>query len=290
MPAERHDINLNIYFANTDPTIHPSWDSWISKAVDQVYGPRDAAGEPVLETLLDLERKQNWYAKAGVDYTVALEHCYDHSSSPWIAIFEGDVLFADGWFARTMLTLQRLERHMSPNGDAHKWLYMRLFNQERSTGWLSHDLLGNNVPLISLGVSSVVGGVLLAIKRYLRKSHGFPDIPSILIICGLTIPSFVVLFFQTGKATMLPPGPGVRVENFGCCTQGLVFPRERIAGVVAEIREKAEQVPHDIVMNGYWRKNNLQTLALYPMQLQHIGTFSPIVNMMPVDMLIGYFG
>lgn len=35
-------------------------------------------------------------------------------------------------------------------------------------------------------------------------------------------PELVILFFQSGKATVLPPQPGVFAEAFGCCSQALI--------------------------------------------------------------------
>ena len=47
-------------------------------------------------------------------------------------MLEGDVLLADSWLIRTVKALQEAEQKVGLT--TREWLYLRLFNQERSTG------------------------------------------------------------------------------------------------------------------------------------------------------------
>ena len=92
----------------------------------------------------------------------------------------------------------------------------------------------------------------------------------VLVVCCIAVPSFVILFFQAGKASLLPPKDGVRKEGFGCCSQGLVFVREQVPDLVHYLREKRVG-QYDLMTMEFARDNDFALFALYPMQIQHIG-------------------
>jgi hypothetical protein len=275
---ERADLDLAIYFVNTDPTIHPSYNSWVNQVADHVWSARDVTNQTILDALHRLEIAKDFHSKAGIDYSLALQRCYEQTTAPYIAIFEGDVIFADGWLARSLLALEHLRDYIGEAADTSRWLYMRIFNEERSTGFESRSIFGNGIPIIVPSVSLLLTCGLLSTRHILRRkgTRGFLDIPTILVLSWITVPAFIVLFFQSGKATVLPPAPGVRIERFGCCTQGLIFPREQAPGAWAWLREQAETAPHDVLLNSYYRDTGLDVLAMYPMQLQHVGLTSVI--------------
>ena len=70
---------------------------------------------------------------------------------------------------------------------------------------------------------------------------------------------------------MLPPKSGVVVQNWGCCTQGLILPREQVPGFVAELRNKASVTSPDIIAIDYAEAKKLRRYALNPVQVQHLG-------------------
>lgn len=223
-----------------------------------------------LRTLQELEAKGDFATKAVHDYIHALKRCYD-TQADWIAVFEDDVLLADGWFLKTKQALQTL--HAQFKTPDSQWLFLRLFNQERSIGWGSRSIGGNNEFLISLLVSAVVFSSLSVLRRSYRQCRSLLDNGSIIVICIICIPSFVILFFQSGKASMLPPQPGVRKEGFGCCSQGLVFPRTQVRRVTEYLASrKRGQI--DMVLDELAVEDSLDRFALYPVQLQHIGKLS----------------
>ncbi|THZ18936.1 hypothetical protein D6C89_08015 [Aureobasidium pullulans] len=68
---------------------------------------------------------------------------------------------------------------------------------------------------------------------------------------------------------MLPPHPGVRKEGFGCCAQGLVFPRAKAPRVVEYLNAK-QSGQIDLMLDDLAREDKLDRYALYPVQVQHI--------------------
>ena len=257
---------LSIFFTNTDPSVHPSWGQpWLENLVDLAYSYNVSKTE--LDRLERLEEAKSFKEKGVYDYVYALERCYDLGTD-WIIIFEGDIIVADGWFVRTLQGLRSIEPKLGKS--TKDWLFMRLFNQERSTGWSSRKVGGNNELWISFGIGLFVSAFILSTRRRSTAIKRHLDNWALAVICLIAIPSFVVLFFRAGKASMLPPSPGVKQEAFGCCSQAMVFPREQVPQVVEYLKEKkAGQV--DLMLNDWSRASGLARLALYPVQAQHIG-------------------
>lgn len=146
---------------------------------------------------------------------------------------------------------------------------MRLFNDERQIGWASNDLSGNNVPWISLGISVAFLCFTFLFRRYTKLPT--LSIPTMAVICLITIPVATILFYRSGKASLLPPRAGVVVQNWGCCTQGLVIPREQVPGLTKELRDKAATKSADITVIDYADEHKLRRYALNPVQVQHMG-------------------
>jgi GR25 family glycosyltransferase involved in LPS biosynthesis len=219
------------------------------------------------EELQQLEQAGNFVQKAVLDYTCALKKCYE-SQAPWVAMLEDDILLADGWFIRTLQGLYDIERKIKSH--TNDWLFMRLFNQERSTGWASRSVGGNCELLISTCILVPTFVILSMLKQSSRSVRRNLDDPSVAIICLLVIPTFVVLFFQAGKASLLPPHPGVYDEPFGCCSQALVFPRHQVPRIKEYLLQRGSgQI--DLMLDDLAQEDHLTRFALYPVQLQHIG-------------------
>ncbi|KAL2069200.1 hypothetical protein VTL71DRAFT_15538 [Oculimacula yallundae] len=282
-PVERADIDLKIYFADTDPIVHPSWQTVLANVSDETYSPYGTVSPSQFAKLVTLEREGNFGAKGSIDYATALNHCYATSTAPYIAIFEDDILVADSWLTRSLLALRDINAQMARKSVRKEpgWLFMRLFNEERASGWASHALFANNTPLISLGIGLALATILIYLRDYWKGGSKMLarrlDNAVIFVVCGLSVPAFVILFYQAGKASMLPPSPGVRMQDFGCCTQGMVFPRESVPGVVEHLHKAAEvHRPYDVAMDDYATENGLERFALYPVMVQHVGERSVI--------------
>jgi hypothetical protein len=95
--------------------------------------------------------------------------------------------------------------------------------------------------------------------------------PVILVICGVCIPLCILLFFAAGKVTMLPLPAGVNeMNNFGCCSQGLVFSHHKAQKLV-EWYENKKVGFVDMLTEEYADKTGDTRWALTPSVLQHIG-------------------
>ena len=218
-----------------------------------------------------MEREGDYSAKGVFDYAYALEDCYS-TKAPYIAIFEDDIILADGWLVRSLLQLQKLP---PPDEDNSSWLFMRLFNQERSTGWAHHHIGGNNEHWIILAIGLAITLPALAARNYSRSARArLLDRDTLLVVVLLLNPALVVLFFQSGKASLLPPRPGVFAEDFGCCSQAMVFPRVQVPSLWEFLRgEGSGQV--DLLLNKRAWQTGLTRYAMYPVQAQHVGGYSP---------------
>lgn len=260
-PNERSSLWISILIAQTDPEIHPAWHStWLHSAVDELYTYNISAKERT--RLLSLEESGAYAEKGVFDYTYAMERCYE-SGAPYVGMFEDDILMADGWLVRTLLGLTGLP-------PASEWLFMRLFNQERSTGYSNTYIGGNNEHWITLGAGIVISAVAAFARRrwwWVRKNI---DMESVGVLVLLLIPAFVILFFQSGKASLFPPTPGVFDQPYGCCSQAMIFPRMQMPKIIDYIRSKKEgQV--DLFLDELAIEADLKRFALYPVQAQHIG-------------------
>jgi len=234
------------------------------EAVDDIHTYN--ASETEISRLARL-KETGAYAEKGVyDYMHSLRRCYD-TGAPYIGMFEDDILLADGWMVQT---LQHLSQIPPVDDEEHPWLFMRLFNQERSTGWASHAIGGNNEAWIILGIAlGLVVPAFLARRKW-HFTRTYLDLETILIIALVLNPALVVLFFQSGKASLLPPFPGVFAEPFGCCSQAMIFPRTRVP-LLLNFLEQARQGQIDLLLDQLAKEKGMTRWASYPVQAQHIG-------------------
>jgi hypothetical protein len=264
---EREDLDLRVYFANTKPSDHPFWNSWLLGLVDKFESAQSIVSSTEFQTLEELEAAKSFFHKSGLDFSYALEDCYRSSRSPYIAIFEGDVIVADGWFARARMGLKNIAERTAITKEP--WLDMRMFNEEGNIGWDTTSLLGNNVPYLAAGFSAIFLGFTLLFRRYTR----FPTISNsaLFFLCFITIPLVIMLFFQTGKSSTIRPAAGISVQDWGCCSQALILQREQAPGLVKELRDKSPTMSADIIVLDYARAQNLRRYVLNPVQVQHLG-------------------
>ncbi|KAF5137565.1 hypothetical protein E5D57_001344 [Metarhizium anisopliae] len=264
LPQERADVYVNVFIAETNPDQHPTWHrEWVRSAVDSLYTYNVSRAQA--EHLRTLEEKREFAEKGVFDYIYALEACAQ-TDTPYIGILEDDVLLADGWLVRALLGLRDISKLHKP------WLYMRMFNQERSTGWSSRRIGSHNEYWIVLAVWAGGSGPVLLARRRWRAARAHLDPAALLVLAGVAVPALVVLFFQCGKASVWPPSRGVVDEPFGCCSQVMVFPREQVASLVRFLGTRRGQV--DLLLNEWAEEASLARYALYPVMAQHMGVDS----------------
>ncbi|KAK5682089.1 hypothetical protein LTS10_005214 [Elasticomyces elasticus] len=261
---ERADLFVSVLIAETDPQEHPSWsqDGWMSKAVDDMHTYNVSAQEK--QYLQDLEETASFSEKGIYDYVHALRQCYE-TGTPYIGIFEDDIMLAEGWLIRTLLGIQQI-----PPSDPTQWLFMRLFNQERSTGWASRSIGGNNEHWISIAIGLCITVPVLLLRRQWPWARTHLDLGTLGVVALILNPALVVFFFQSGKASLLPPSPGVFNEPFGCCSQAMIFPRTEVSSLMEYLQAK-KQGQVDLLLNDLAVEGGLTRYALYPVQAQHIG-------------------
>lgn len=273
--AERKSMRLAALFADSNPAQNPVFSqAWLDGMLDDLFTYSSAALSDGERThLRDLEEHGGLGEKGILDYSLVLKRCLDTTTAPYIAVFEDDILMADGWLARLMYGLHDAEELMQRStGDASSWLDLRLFNQERSTGWASRRIGGNNEAQIAFGAALCLTLVFLLARRALPSSRKALTPGVLVVLCLLVVPAFVVLFFQCGKASVLPPAAGVREENFGCCSQAMVFNRKHVPGLIEYLREhRSGPTRYDMLTRDYARESGLRRLSMYPMMAQHVG-------------------
>jgi hypothetical protein len=127
--------------------------------------------------------------------------------------------------------------------------------------------------------SILLAGMAYLLLNQLRKSSAGSGILSeqaVYTICLVTIPVFVVMFFKTGYMSTMPRPDGVSIQPWGCCTQGEIFPRSEIPGLITQLRKRAKTTPADITVWLYAKQQRLLRMALDPPVVQHLG-FSSVL-------------
>ncbi|KAJ3569275.1 hypothetical protein NPX13_g6139 [Xylaria arbuscula] len=302
--AERNAIHLKLFFADVPrpETQHKSYATLAAADIaDNIVtypgSLPDKDKEKKLALLESWSKHRNDKSmverKTLHDYAYALRQCIQTTDAPYIALFEDDIILADGWAARTLQNLHIIEdmmkdprRHgpvrgrVEPGGP-NSWLYLRMFNQERSFGWGGgYGFRRNNAHIISLAVSIPLLGLILLTRRYFlpRSVARYIDGWVLLVTCGVAVPLLVWLFFASGKASLLGSPPGVYEEWFGCCSQALVFNRKHAQGLsdflMAATTKPGRVGRGDMLPKDYAWDHGLARISAYPMLAQHLGRIS----------------
>lgn len=205
------------------------------------------------------------------DYTDVLNHCFQQDT-PYIAIFEDDIIAADGWLAKSLMGLSSL------NTLNRGWLYMRLFYTETALMWTNEDFWYRNMPLAFVLMTGVALILLLITKRVTISARLPLDWPTIAVICLVTVPAFTGLFFMIGKYNVSPLQGVVEMNKHGCCTQGMIFPQHQVPGLIKWLEER-KSGQTDLLIEEYADAKGLRRFAHAPPQLQHIGSTSSRFNL-----------
>ncbi|KAJ9656646.1 hypothetical protein H2201_008473 [Coniosporium apollinis] len=209
-PQERAALNLTVLFADTEPMVHPNWkDPWVQNVVDHAE-TYTGLTEAEWEEAKKAEREKNYYVKGVFDYVYALSRCLEDTTAPYIAVFEDDIIFADGWMTRSLLALQAIQRHYAsslapkvpetPSCPRH-WLYLRLFYTETALKWeRSHDYWYSYLPWTLALSTPIVAVVLIALRlSFPHTLRAHLDVRSIAVLSLVTAPSLFGFVFMAGK-------------------------------------------------------------------------------------------
>lgn len=247
-------MHVIVYFADLAPQLHPSYGApWVTGLADQV--------------LVQSEHSVRGGAigKAVADYRRLLHACYS-ADTPYVVIVEDDIIAARHWYERTMRAVDGLEVDRA-------WLYVRLFYSETFLGWDSGEW---GMYMVWIGQSVVVVLVALrVVSRLLGMVRSGWKISkwTVGVVVGICMPLMWVLYFLAGRLSMQPLPLGVtRMDRYGCCSQGLVFAREKLPLVLRELEPGvALTLMPDQRIEALADRSRLARWALVPSVFQHVG-------------------
>ncbi|RDW82956.1 transmembrane protein [Coleophoma crateriformis] len=263
---ERENLHAYVLFANSDPTIHPTYSQpWLRKMVDSAEGYNVSV--EVLDHLRELEAARNFYEKGVFDYTYALDHCYQ-VGSPYIVMLEDDIILADGWMAKARQAL--LEVEAQSHEEKRNWIYLRLFYTETSMSWQDTDFWYGHMPFTFLLAVLATFCSLILVRINFPSSRRHLDNWTVLALSAVSTPAFVALLFMVGKYSLFPPLGVFELNKYGCCTQALVFPRPEVPALTKYLRGIGTGQT-DTMIENYADQQKLGRFALAPQQAQHVG-------------------
>jgi len=193
-------------------------------------------------------------------------------------MFEGDIILADGWMAKTRQALQEIEKHAGIKEDKFwDWVYLRLFYTETALKWSETDFMYRNISFIC-GAAIAAGYLILILTRAsIPRTRRHLDNWAIGVLCLVTIPAFMALVYMVGKSSLYPKNGVFKMNKFGCCTQALVFPRSQVPEL-SKYLNKIGSGQTDTMIENYSDERGKQRLALRPQLAQHVGLQSSRVN------------
>jgi hypothetical protein len=285
-PEERRRLFLIVFLAHTDPTVHPAFsETWLHEAADQVLTYNISGAD--FDRISSLEREGGLFReKALLDYTYLLKAC-SKVEAPYMAIFEDDIIAMDGWFHRTEDAIAQAETQTVENHHTSDckifWhptighvltlillvLYLRLFYTEKFLGWNSEEwpkYLGR-----SLFAFAFLASTLFVVKLYSPKMRSYLTNSVVAVLCCICLPMVIFLIFAAGKITMAPLPSGVHeMNNFGCCSQGLVYSYSTAQNLINWYEQKKVGFV-DMLTEEYGDVFGSVRWALTPSVIQHIG-------------------
>jgi hypothetical protein len=228
-----------------------------------------------------------------IDHSVVFEACRKRGAR-YMALVQDDVVFSRDWYPRFEEGIREVERKAAETGQ--DWLYLRLFYSELLWGWNNEDVPGY-IRTIVMAYGVLITGfffVWVYLRRCRRRRHlrlddrqsekmsAAPPKPishtfnyMVARVLFLWTPAVISLFFITGRVTLhrsLNSQPQtVEMPNYGCCAQGLVFPKRHLEGLQSALREPPYRFPIDIMIDWYERDKSLTKWALDPSVMQHTG-------------------
>jgi hypothetical protein len=276
---ERDSLHLYTLFADTDPSKHPSWrQPWLGRLLDGFESYNTT--EENMKRMKEAEENHDYHVKGLFDYRYALEKCLSDTAAPYIAIFEDDVIFAEGWMARTLRALSDIKRGKpirtttgTPISPADRWLYLRLFFTETALRWRHEDFWFRHLPALVFLASCSGAAMLFCVRHQCARSRDHLTKTSIAVVCIVTIPAFIVLSFMVGKYGLFPLRGVVEMNSHGCCSQGMIYPRSEARPLLRFLAERGKGQT-DTMVEEYADEQRLNRLALAPQVLQHVGRHS----------------
>jgi hypothetical protein len=280
---ERASLHFVFFIAHVNQTVHAiHGEPWTTSLPDTFLQYQDGVNDEEMKEIEVWEEKHDYIKKGLFDYSYLLRACAN-TRAPYIAMLEGDVLAARGWYPLARRAVHAVDDITAASTAITKpgetdpprpsWLYLRLFYTEAYFGWNSEFWF--TYLLISAGLALILGVSLIALRAtLLRSSPNTVELLSnqtILVLVFVFLPLCIILWFAAGRATVLPlPTGPQRMENYGCCSQGFIFSREQVPLVLDKI-ENPSRPYMDMLMEAVAEEEHLQRWAVVPSLLQHVG-------------------
>ncbi|KAL8764580.1 MAG: hypothetical protein Q9209_007968 [Squamulea sp. 1 TL-2023] len=265
---ERNGIHLVVFFAQTNPQQHPIYhEPWLKNVANEIL--QYDVGDEELARLHSLEQEHQHWKKSMYDYEYLLKKCFD-TEADWVMLVEDDVLAKEGWYLQAMTALEDIQILM----EKHEWLYLRLFYTEKLFGWNSEEW--PQYLTWSLLTFLVTVTTLIISRSYSRHLRKHLSNVAIAILCCVCLPATILMYFMAGRLSMHPLPLGLhRMEQFGCCSQGLIFPRQMVPRAMDTVMHATNQRYYvDMTLERWANSEGLARFALVPPLLQHIGSKS----------------
>lgn len=269
--TERASLHFIFFIAHTDPHVHPIFgESWTENLPDTLLA-YDHSDEKQIQQIQEWERSGNHREKGFYDYIYLLKAC-EKTGAPYIAMLEGDVLAVPGWLGRSIAAAEQVDGQAgsttSKNGKP-SWLYIRMFWTETYLGWNSEEW--PTYTFWSAVVWAVLVAGLLGLRILSPKARGMLPNSAIILLACVCLPLCIILYFAAGRMTVQPPQTGVRrMENYGCCSQGMVFSVQQVPTIIDAIEKRIEGYM-DMLLETLASRERLARWAIFPSLLQHIG-------------------
>ncbi|KAF2251558.1 integral membrane protein-like protein [Trematosphaeria pertusa] len=271
---ERADIFFTVFIPHSDPTVHPAYgEAWLPVLTDSVLTYDVPAEE--MGHIKAMEEEGGLFREKGLyDYRYLLKYCTTQQT-PYIAIFEDDIVAMDGWYHRTLAAIEEAEKLSAIRHASTEFLYLRLFYTEEFLGWNSEDW--QTYLMCSLFFFSLPMGLLYYFRERNPTVNRFVT-NRILASVGLLITILIALFFALGRVTVLPLSPGISLmPQYGCCSQAFVFPRSKALELATYFRDRRLGFP-DVLIEDYANERGELRWAMTPSVVQHVGRKSSKVD------------
>jgi len=275
-PEERSQIWLAVFIPHANPTVHTAYnEQWLPDLADEVLTYDVDAIQ--LERIKSMEWEGGMYREKGLyDYAYLVRACYKRET-PYIAIFEDDVVAMDGWFHRTLAAIKEAERLSALKKARPDFLYLRLFYTEEYLGWNAEYWATYLFWSIGFTLAMLLGvGVLRGAVPVVKRT--VPEIRKAFAITVAVSAVMVLMFFAFGRITVRPLPEGVNyMPKFGCCSQGFVYPRQKAMSLVHYLEEQRYGFV-DSLAEEYADQYDELRWAITPPVIQHIGRKSSKVD------------
>ena len=150
---------------------------------------------------------------------------------------------------------------------------MRLFYTEEFFGWNAEDAPMRAAYCVIL-IVFVAASLVLARYRFSGLQRYLTNV-TIASVCCICMPLLIILYFSAGKVTTMPLSAGVNaMNNYGCCAQGLVWPRQKAKELMDWYDTDHPYGFGDMLIEEYADRRGEMRYALTPSVIQHIGSTS----------------